>query len=106
MAGGGRERARRKKIELGEKSKAGPIRDPAVAAAGTADVKPVSDDLDLDVDVPTVYDGDNEDTYDGTDRVVTEDETLGILRGLGRGNAVTKEERSDEVPPNNQNLPQ
>ena len=57
--------------------------------------------MDLDIDVPTVYDGDHEDLVDDIGKVVTEDETLGILRGLGRGSAATKEERLSVVPPQN-----
>ena len=84
------------KIELGEKAKSGSIRDPAVEAAGTAELRHISDDLDLNSDVPTAYY--NIEDKEDADRVNTEDGTLGTIRELGRGNAVTKEERS-EVPP-------
>ena len=55
--------------------------------------------------VPSVYQCKNGDIIDcDTERVVTEDETLGISRGLGRGNAVTKEERSEVPITQNRNL--
>ena len=51
LADGGKERARRRKIEHGEKAKAGSSRDPAVAAAGRKEEGPISDDLGSDADV-------------------------------------------------------
>ena len=47
---GGQEVYRRIKKQFGVKAKAGPIRDPAIPAAGDVDINPVSDDVDLDAD--------------------------------------------------------
>ena len=99
---GGLDRQRRRKIELGERAKSGPVRDPAIPAAGVRESEPVTTDLNLDGDVQT---NDNVIVRDTDDVVHDEDEPLGILGTIGRG-AVTKEERRSEVPTNSiQNPP-
>ena len=69
--------------QLGQKAKAGPCRDPAIPAAGVVDGDQMIDDIDLDKDV-------------SKDRVITEDETLGVLRGEGA--VATKEEKEGDTP--------
>ena len=64
---------------------------------GVADVPPITNDaLDLDIDVPTIY-----------DEALKQTETPGILRGFGR--AVTKEEGGGNTlryPPNSNRIAQ
>ena len=47
---GGQEVYRRIKKQFGVRAKAGPIRDPAIPAAGEVDRGPTPDDVDLDAD--------------------------------------------------------
>ena len=68
FADGGPEVARRSKKEVAEHAKAGPCRDFATPAGGSAASAPITDDdLGLDVDVPVIY-----------DRALQEDETFGV----------------------------
>ena len=77
----------------GEKAKAGPIRDPATPAAGVADGNPITDDIDLDVDVDGVVSAfGGVICTPGEDRVATEEEILGIMLG-GDAGVVTKAEK-------------
>ena len=103
---GGVEVYRRVKKQFGVRAKAGPVRDPAIPAAGEADRDPIIDNLDLDADVgavsaPGVISTPVPDAIRAPDEVVTEEETLGIMRGDAR--AVTKEEGGDT--PQDTNLP-
>ena len=111
---GGQEVYRKIKKQFGVKAKAGPIRDPAIPAAGETDRRPITDDVDLEADIGAINAPGVISTPDGVigapgaisapgdKRVVTEDETLGIMRGDAR--TVTKEERRD-THQNAENLP-
>ena len=49
--------SRKLKQHLGQRAGAGLVRDPAIPAAGAADLSQITDDdLALDIEVPTVYD--------------------------------------------------
>ena len=108
----------RTKKQFGVRAKAGPVRDPAIPAAGEVDVKHISDHVDLGADIdgvirtPSVIS-----TPDGAisapgalsalggEEVVREETTLGIMRG-GAG-AVTKEEGvAGDICQNNEHLPE
>lgn len=89
---------RRIREQFGVRAKFGPVRDPAIPAAGEADVKLITDDVDLDADVDGAISapgalsapGGGALSALGYEEVVREDETFGIMRG-GAG-AVAKEE--------------
>ena len=72
---------RRNKEELGQRTKAGPCRDPAIPAVGVADGNPIIDDLGLDIDVDDAISALGVMTTPVDDRVATGEETLGIMRG-------------------------
>ena len=81
FAEGEREADRRAKKEPGRRASAGPCRDPAIPAGGSADRDLVTDDIDLDGDV--LEEG-----------VVALDEALGVFGG---NRVVTKEEKGGEA---------
>ena len=94
--------ARRLEKELGERAKAGPCRDPAIFAAGRADLRPIiDDDLGLDADVRFEV-GARTPAEEEEDRATIEEETPGIRKNLGRVVTKEEEEHDNAVPPASQ----
>lgn len=84
FAGSGREVARRTKKQFGQRAGAGPCRDPPIPVSGAADGAYITDDLGLDIDVPTTC-----------DEAIPQEESLGTFGCLGR--AVTKDDKGAET---------